>query len=705
MMRDTCRMRRSGRFGVALALCLALAVASVTAAISMSVDADGLDVAELIRVEPLPDSSTSGVDDHLRWLFEVFGRERQWTDADLTERFTPGFAAGFSADQLNQDLEALFDDLGPIRFVRVADREPGLLRAVAVAENGTPMTVVVATTESDVGPDRIDSLALDEAPSPARLRPWEATLALITAWLLLAVAAVGPRRGPTPELWTALVGSGLAASTVLILSDSATAYTAGRVLPALLAPASVALLASMGPERPRRWIVGLAGLGGAVGALAPFLRDATTIGHPAVLVSSIDDADLYRTALAVASLFVATALTVLALTVGSTARRSARWHRPPLLAAATIAVSWAVVSAMSAVDLAFGAGRMIGGALLAATWSALAAVPALMLVQLLASRLDRPELANLVIDLEDEEVDLEEAVARALDDESLRLLTSPDGRRLENGHGDGFDRDRLSDGRALTEIRSGSQLLGAFVHDAALTREPDRLQAVAAAAGMALDVSRLNRQVTTQLDEVNASRARIVQANDDARRRLERDLHDGAQQRLVALGLELQRSRRRARAGASVEELASDLDTATTEVRDALDEIRAVSRGAQPALLAERGLDAAVEALVDRAPVPVELDLAADALPPAATVTAYYVIAEGLTNVARHARATRAEVSLTASTGLAIVRIDDDGAGGAEAFAGSGLEGLGDRVAASGGSLDISSTPSGTTLTATIPCG
>ena len=220
---------------------------------------------------------------------------------------------------------------------------------------------------------------------------------------------------------------------------------------------------------------------------------------------------------------------------------------------------------------------------------------------------------------------------------------------------------------------------------------------------MALEVSRLNQQVVAQLDEVDASRARILQASDTARRQVERDLHDGAQQRLVALGLRLQRARRLA-SSEDRDELATLLETATKEVRDTLEEIRAVSRGGQPSLLAERGLATAVDALAELAPIPVRIEITAEQLPAGVERTAYYVIAEGLTNVAKHAVATNVQVSITSRNGVTRVTIRDDGKGGAEIAAGAGLEGLNDRVAATGGTFNISSGPGGTTLEATIPC-
>ncbi|MGI9599258.1 MAG: sensor histidine kinase, partial [Acidimicrobiales bacterium] len=221
---------------------------------------------------------------------------------------------------------------------------------------------------------------------------------------------------------------------------------------------------------------------------------------------------------------------------------------------------------------------------------------------------------------------------------------------------------------------------------------------------MSFRVGQRNNRIADRLCGVDASRARLLSASDSARRQIERDLHDGAQQRLVAHGLRLQRARRLAASGER-DELMALLDDATREVRETINDIRAVSRGAQPALLAERGLAPAVDALAERAPVPVKLDIATTDLSAKAERAAYYVIAEGLTNMAKHASATKAQVSITRDHGDAHVTIHDDGRGGAEISPGSGLEGLNDRIAATGGTFNVTSGPGGTTLEATIPCG
>ena len=260
------------------------------------------------------------------------------------------------------------------------------------------------------------------------------------------------------------------------------------------------------------------------------------------------------------------------------------------------------------------------------------------------------------------------------------------------------------DGATVTRITNESELVGGLMVGADSAHHPVRLQAVTAAVGMALQLRNLNEKVTAQLKEVEASRERIVEASDQARRRMERDLHDGAQQQLVALGLDLQRARRLA-TGADDSDMVAILEGAIQLLRDTIADIRHVSRGSDPPLLADRGLPAAVDALVERSPIPVDVGFSGGELPSATARTAYFVIAESLTNVAKHARATSAEVKVEATNGFALVEIKDDGLGGAALQTGGGLQGLEDRTAAAGGSFHVESSDSGTIVRAVIPCG
>jgi signal transduction histidine kinase len=242
------------------------------------------------------------------------------------------------------------------------------------------------------------------------------------------------------------------------------------------------------------------------------------------------------------------------------------------------------------------------------------------------------------------------------------------------------------------------------VHDQSLLEEPELVEAVGAAARLALENARLQADMRAQLAQVQESRARIVAAGDEARRRIERDIHDGAQQRLVALALQLRTAERRlgGRTDPQVETL---LASVVGELQVAVEELRELARGVHPAILTEDGLGAALESLALRTPFPVELDVLEDRFPAQVEATAYFVACEALANVAKHARATKAAVCVSRRDSVLSVEVADDGVGGARGVNGSGLSGLADRVEALGGRLRVDSPAGGgTRISAEIPC-
>ncbi|HEY7077239.1 MAG TPA: histidine kinase [Solirubrobacteraceae bacterium] len=224
-----------------------------------------------------------------------------------------------------------------------------------------------------------------------------------------------------------------------------------------------------------------------------------------------------------------------------------------------------------------------------------------------------------------------------------------------------------------------------------------------AAGGLAIEIARLRVELRRRLTEVETSRARIVTAANEERRRIERDLHDGAQQRLVVIGLALRHAQHELRGGAP-ERASGTLDAAVAETGAAIRELRALARGLPPAQL-DAGLAPALRELARRAPLPVELDADLERFDRGLEAAAYFIACEGLTNAVKHARATRIVLLAARRDGKLVVSVADDGAGGAAPVPGSGLAGLADRVAAHGGTLHIDSRPAGTTLTAELPCG
>jgi signal transduction histidine kinase len=214
---------------------------------------------------------------------------------------------------------------------------------------------------------------------------------------------------------------------------------------------------------------------------------------------------------------------------------------------------------------------------------------------------------------------------------------------------------------------------------------------------------RLDAELQARLDELRESRARIVEAGYAERRRVERDLHDGAQQRLVALALQMQIVRAKLETDPAA--AADLLEGAADELTGATEELRELARGLHPPLLADRGLVPALEALASRAPVPVAVQAEEiEPAPEAVEAAAYFVVAEALTNVARHAEADRAVVRVARPDGMLCVEVEDDGNGRADVAAGSGLRGLADRVGALDGTLEVEGRPGrGSTVRATLP--
>ncbi|MHA6629769.1 sensor histidine kinase [Pseudonocardia sichuanensis] len=258
------------------------------------------------------------------------------------------------------------------------------------------------------------------------------------------------------------------------------------------------------------------------------------------------------------------------------------------------------------------------------------------------------------------------------------------------------------DGRARTPVRSGAQELGVVLHPPALAQRPALLRGVLETLGLAIEIARLRVEVRRQLAQVRDSRARIVAATYAERRRIERNLHDGAQQRLVSVGLTLRHVQHRLPAGGGADEL---LDGAVEQVASAIEELRELARGLRPAVL-DRGLAAALAELASRAPLPVRVDVTLDRLPDDVEAAAYFLASEAVTNVVKHAGASTVALCAGRENGCLRISVTDDGVGGAAVRAGAGLAGLSDRVDALGGHLRIDSTPGrGTRVVAELPCG
>ena len=325
--------------------------------------------------------------------------------------------------------------------------------------------------------------------------------------------------------------------------------------------------------------------------------------------------------------------------------------------------------------------------------------PLLFLAGILRTRMARGAIADLATELARGVPlgGLRDALARTLRDPTLQLaFASPSGGGLVDSDGQPY---QPPTNRRTTRLERDGELLAVIVHDPGLEREDAQfVEAVGSVARLALENERLQAQVKAQLEEVRASRQRIVEAGDTERRRVERDLHDGAQQRLVALAMRLEAAR-----GTTTDAQAL-IDATSAELGTAIAEVRSLARGLHPPILTEAGLAAAIHSLAERTPIPVEVE--ADdrrRYPEPIEATAYFVVAEALTNVARYAGATHARVTIASTGNELVVEVRDDGRGGADARAGSGLRGLVDRVEAAGGRFEVESPPgAGTTIRARL---
>jgi signal transduction histidine kinase len=301
---------------------------------------------------------------------------------------------------------------------------------------------------------------------------------------------------------------------------------------------------------------------------------------------------------------------------------------------------------------------------------------------------------------------LQSALAAALGDPGVRLIrrdTDGDGWLTAENHPTAEPVEDVD--HAVTMLEHDGRPLAAIVHDPVLREDPALVGSVMAVLRLAVDNERLDSALQAQLDEVRASRARILQAGEDERRRIERDLHDGAQQRLVAVSLSIQDARRTAAGEPASEALQAALAAAAEELQAATSELRELARGIHPALLENEGLPAAVAALARRAGLPVTVQVQVPRrLPRSIESAAYFTVAECLTNATRHAQATRAAVSIEDLGERLTVVVEDDGVGGADPARGTGLRGLADRLGALDGRLEVHSVlAGGTRIRAEIP--
>jgi signal transduction histidine kinase len=545
-----------------------------------------------------------------------------------------------------------------------------------------------------------------------------ATLTLGIGWGFTATGLYAWRRRPASNigpLMTAVGFAGLLKS--LAFSNDSVIFTIGSLGELLIYALLIHLLLSFPSGRLEsrldRVLVAIAYFNTVVVQLAAFVfTDPAKQGCPSCPANPllIDPSQAAAGVINAAQLDIAVA--VLGAVVAMLYRRwrdstpSQRRGFAPVLAVG--ALTFVLLMTGLIVEQA-GLSSSIADGLSLALFGSLACLPLAFLVGLLRFRFGQAEaISSLVSRLGGGggRGGLRRALAEALGDPALELAYwVPDQDAYVDAEGRPMRIDPAPEGKIATTIENEGRRVAAIVHDADLAEERELVQAVGAAAALTLENERLDAELRAHVDELRASRARIVTAGYAERQRLERDLHDGAQQRLMALGINLRLARDRI--GSDPPEAAALLDASLEELNEATGELRELARGIHPAVLTDRGLEAALHGLAGRSPVPVELvQTPGERLPSSVESAVYFVVAEALTNVARYAQARTVSVSVARSNGNVNVQVSDDGVGGADPAQGSGLRGLSDRVAALDGRLQLTSGDgNGTTVSARIPCG
>jgi signal transduction histidine kinase len=534
---------------------------------------------------------------------------------------------------------------------------------------------------------------------------FDAVLAVVFAWSFIASGLIASRRGPEPRLGRLMVYTGFAVlvGPLLQYSSSSLLFTIGTWVITVWVLILALFLLSFPHGRLESRLDRLV-LAPLVVAVVPlqllwllFWDPEVPPGNAFLLWPDAGVADAIDWAQRVILAGGALALT------GVLARR---WYlaSTPLRRSLTPILAGGVATVLASIIVILDGLERPSTTLNRVLMVTLTIVPIAVLADMLRARLAHSAVGELVLELSANQApaNLRGALARALHDPSLQLAYwLPEFETYADRSGRPVE-VRPEPGRATTVVNRGGKPVAALLHDASLQKEPALLNAVVAAAGIALENGRLESELRARVEELRQSRARMMEVAQTERRRLERDLHDGAQQRLVTLALHLGTLEKQV---AGQPGAAALLDEAKSELDQSLRELRELARGIHPAIITERGLGVALESLVSRASIPVELTVDLEARPPEALeLAAYYLVAESLTNVAKHAKASSASVGVTREDGRLVVEVLDDGVGGASKAGGSGLSGLADRVEVLGGHVQVwSPKGGGTHIRAEIP--
>jgi signal transduction histidine kinase len=573
--------------------------------------------------------------------------------------------------------------------------------------------------------------------------------AAAVAVFVLVTAAVGRSQGaPTrflvidTTLALVLLGTGLLAwerrpqvRTGPLLVASSALWSVGSYAPAGLMPFALlgfaferyydvafAYLALSFPDRrlgrSDRVVLGLLAGAFVVRSASRLFVDCGCTGVVSPLGLVRDDSLFENLQVATSSVIVVAALAVavLALRRLRRARPVSRRILGPVVAAGALA---ALVAAYDALELVVFVRSGHGLLQLDEPWGEIVSWTIISLVVLVAlgflagtlrMRIGHGAVARMAARLDGavEPARLQSALREVLGDPELHLLlVADDGRWTDiEGRSARPPVDDPETDRVATVLLGATGAVGAVVHDRSLNEDTGLMAGTLSVLRFALDNARLTDTVRGQLEEVRASRARLVAAAETERRRIERDLHDGAQQRLIGVTLSLQQAREQARQAAPDAPYVRLLDEASDDLLLAVDELRELARGIHPAILTEVGLRPAVAGLARRSAIPVDVSVDLPGrLDPSVEAAAYFIVAEALANVTRHSGARTAAVRIERRNGCLSVEVSDDGAGGADPSHGTGLEGIGDRLDAISGVLRVDSpVGGGTRLSAEIPC-
>ncbi len=505
---------------------------------------------------------------------------------------------------------------------------------------------------------------------------------LVVGWTLLATGTIAWIRRPSSRTGSLLTASGIAwfAFNLAKVDVEPIAWLAAHSVSlhwALLIQAVLTFPTGRTASNVERVVV-VAGYALAVGS--------TFVGDPVVDLVA-------QSVLGVAVIVVAVMRTVAA--IGPT-RRARAWAVPAATALGLgligVAVTRLVLPDRELVD-----------ASLAVYQVALCGVAVWLLVGLLREPWRRSSVTDLVVELGDTpSASLRDALAQALSDPTLVVGYALEGAAgYVDADGRPIDLPGPGDGRAVTPVAFDTRPVGVIVHDPAILDDPGLLPSIGDATRLAAANAQLEARLRSQIADVEASRRRLVRAEDDARQRIQARLAEGTEAGLRAVAAGLAAAEALARDGGSASTI-EPTSRAARQVDRALDDLHDLSRGLHPSILETSGLNAALLELADAAPIPVTLDVTAVDVPPRLAGAAYYVCAEGIANVIKHARATRVDIRVAVTGRWLVVEVVDDGAGGADPD-GSGLRGLADRLEALGGRLAIESRPgAGTRLTAEL---